>query len=105
VKFPFQLSGGWRLRTPVLFSSFYFQTIFSVSIMQAKTIGVILIVIGIIMLAYTGFNYVTTETLVDIGPIQIEAEKNNFVKLSPIIGGVLLIGGIFLLFRADKALS
>jgi hypothetical protein len=73
--------------------------------MQAKTIGIILIVIGVIMLAYTGFNYVTTETLVDIGPLQIEAKKNNFVKLSPIIGGALLLGGIFLLFRNSKSLS
>lgn len=70
--------------------------------MQTKVIGIILIVIGIIMIAYTGFNYVTTETLVDIGPIHIDAEKNNFVKLSPVIGGVLLIAGIFFLVRSKK---
>ena len=57
------------------------------------------------MIAYTGFNYVTTETLVDLGPVQIEVEKNNFVKLSPVIGGVLLVGGIFFLLRRKKSLS
>jgi len=71
--------------------------------MQTKTIGIILVIIGIIMIAYTGFNYVTTETIVDLGPIQIEAEKNNFVKLSPIIGGVLLVGGIIFLFLNKKS--
>jgi uncharacterized membrane protein len=70
-----------------------------------KAIGIILIIIGIIMIAYTGFNYVTTETLVDIGQIQIEGKKNNFVKLSPILGGVLLIGGILLLIRSKKTLG
>lgn len=73
--------------------------------MQTKVIGIILVIIGIIMIAYTGFNYITTETLVDIGPIHVEAEKNNFVKLSPIIGGVLLVGGIFFLLRGKKTLG
>jgi hypothetical protein len=72
--------------------------------MQTKAIGIILVIVGIIMIAYTGFNYVTTETLVDLGPIHIEAEKNNFVKLSPFIGGALLIGGIILLIRGKKSL-
>lgn len=67
--------------------------------MQTKTIGIVLLIIGIIMLVYTGFNYVTTETVVDLGPLQIEAEKNNFVRLSPIIGGILAIVGLFLLLR------
>lgn len=73
--------------------------------MQTRVIGIILIVIGVIMMVYTGFNYVTTETLVDIGPLHIDAEKNNFVKLSPVIGGVLLIAGIFFLVRSKKSLT
>lgn len=73
--------------------------------MRTKVIGIILVIIGIVMIAYTGFNYITTETLVDIGPIHIEAEKNNFVKLSPIIGGALLLGGVFFLLRSKKALG
>jgi drug/metabolite transporter (DMT)-like permease len=70
--------------------------------MSTKVIGIILIVIGIVMLAYTGFNYVSKETLVDAGPIKIEVEKNNFVKLSPVIGAILLIGGVFVLIRSKK---
>lgn len=70
--------------------------------MPTKAIGIVLVVIGIIMLAYTGFNYVTTETVVDLGPIQVEAEKNNFVSLSPILGGILLVIGVFLLLRDRK---
>lgn len=70
--------------------------------MTTKVIGIVLVVIGIIMLAYTGFNYVTTETVVDLGPIQVDAEKNNFVRLSPILGGILLVGGLFLLLRDKK---
>lgn len=70
--------------------------------MNTKAIGTILVIIGIIMIAMTGFNYKTKETLVDVGPIEIKAEKNNFVKFSPVIGGILLIGGAFLIFRGKK---
>ncbi|MBK7231744.1 MAG: hypothetical protein IPH93_05670 [Saprospiraceae bacterium] len=71
--------------------------------MQTKTIGILLMIVGIIMMVYTGFNYVSTETVVDLGPLQVEAKKNNFVKLSPILGGILMVVGIILLFRSKKS--
>lgn len=65
--------------------------------MKAKNIGIILSIIGIVMMIYTGFNYVTTEKVVDIGPIEINKEQNHPVQWSPIIGGILLVGGIVLI--------
>jgi uncharacterized membrane protein YidH (DUF202 family) len=62
--------------------------------MSGKTIGIALIIIGIVMIAYTGFNYVTTEKVVDLGPIQIDKKENHPIQWSPIVGVVLLIGGI-----------
>ena len=62
-----------------------------------KNLGIVLVVIGIIMMIYTGFSYVTTEKVVDIGPIEINKEENHPVKWSPIIGGILLLGGIVLI--------
>lgn len=70
-----------------------------------KIIAIILVIAGILMLAYTGFNYVTTESVVDVGPIQIDAKKNHFVSFSPIIGGIFLIVGIVLFVTGKKALS
>jgi uncharacterized membrane protein YidH (DUF202 family) len=62
--------------------------------MSKKPIGIVLIIIGVIMIIYTGFNYVTTEKVVDLGPLKINAEKNHPVQWSPIVGVILLIGGI-----------
>jgi uncharacterized membrane protein YidH (DUF202 family) len=62
--------------------------------MQSKTLGIALIIIGIVMMIYTGFNYVTTEKVVDLGSIKINKEKNHFVQWPPIVGTILLIGGI-----------
>jgi len=71
-----------------------------------KPLGIVIIIIGIIMLAYTGFNYVTTEKVVDVGPIEINAQKNHTVKWPPIVGLVLIISGIaFIVFDKKKILS
>ncbi len=67
--------------------------------MQTKFVGTALIVIGLIMIAYTGFNYVTKEKVVDLGPVEISKEKNNPVRWSPIVGVVLLVGGIIVFAR------
>ena len=62
--------------------------------MQKRTIAISIIAIGIMMMIYTGFNYVTTEKVVDLGPIKINAEKNHPVQWSPIVGLVLIFGGV-----------
>jgi len=59
-----------------------------------KNLGIVLIVIGMIMMVWTGFNYVTRERVVDVGPIKIDADKNHPVQWSPIVGGVILAAGI-----------
>lgn len=70
--------------------------------MQRRTIGIAVIIIGILMMIYTGFNYVTTERVVNLGPIKINAEKNHPIQWSPIVGAVLLVGGIVLVFTGKK---
>ena len=63
--------------------------------MNTKAIGIALLAIGILMTIYTGFNYVTTEKVVDIGPIQINKEQNHPVQWAPIVGVIIIvIGGI-----------
>lgn len=68
-----------------------------------KTLGIVLAAIGLIMMIYTGFNYVTKEKVVDIGPIEINKETNHPVQWSPIVGVVLLVGGIVLMVTGKKA--
>mgnify|MGYP003582707282 FL=1 len=70
--------------------------------MKIRTIGIVMIVLGIIMLLYTSFNYVTTEKVVDIGPIQINKEVNHPISWSPIIGIILAVGGVVLIVVSNK---
>jgi hypothetical protein len=64
--------------------------------------GIILIVIAIVALAYQGITYTTREKVVDIGPIQMTAEKTKTLPLPPIVGGIALVGGIVLLVMGNK---
>ncbi len=54
------------------------------------------------MIAYTGFNYVTTEKVVDLGTIEIAQKKNHPVQWSPYVGIALLIGGIAMVLLSKK---
>ena len=68
-----------------------------------KTLGVILIVLGMLGLVWGGFTYTTREKVVDIGPIHATRDKTHNVPLPPILGAVALIGGIALLVAPRKA--
>ena len=72
-------------------------------LMKSQTlIAVVLIAIGIIAFAYQGITYTTREKAVDLGPIQITAEKTHTLPLPPIVGGVALVGGLLMLVAAGK---
>ncbi|HSL87668.1 MAG TPA: hypothetical protein VK870_00010 [Ignavibacteriaceae bacterium] len=69
--------------------------------MNIKALGIVIMVIGLIMTLYTGFNYVTREKVVDIGNIEISADKEHTASWSPFIGiGIIVIGGV--VFVAGK---
>ena len=65
-------------------------------------IGIILIVIGIVALAYQGITYTTREKVVDIGPIQVTADKTKTLPLPPLVGAAAIVGGIVLLVMGNK---
>ena len=65
-------------------------------------LGVLLIAIGIIAFAYQGFTYTTREKAVDIGPIQISADKTHTVSFPPIVGAVAVITGLVLLVTGGR---
>ena len=59
-------------------------------------VGIILIVIGIVALAYQGITYTTSEKVVDLGPLKVEAKREKTIPLPPVVGVIALVGGIVL---------
>ena len=68
----------------------------------AGIIGIILIVIGIIALAYGGITYTKREKVIDAGPIQVSADREKTIPFPPILGGICLVGGIVLVLAGNK---
>ncbi|KQS39835.1 hypothetical protein [Pedobacter sp. Leaf194] len=66
-----------------------------------RTVGIILMIVGIAMLVWTGFTYTKKEKVVDAGPIQISADKEKSVNWPPYAGGIILVAGVFV-FVASK---
>jgi len=65
-------------------------------------LGLALIVLGIISLAYQGIRYTTHEKVVDIGPIHATHDERKTIPLPPVIGVILLVGGVVLIARDRK---
>lgn len=65
-------------------------------------VGIILIVLGVVALAYQGITYTTKEKVVDLGPLKVEATREKTIPLPPILGGVALVGGIVLLIVSSR---
>jgi len=65
-------------------------------------IAIVLIVIGVVSLAYQGITYTTREKIIDIGPIKATAEREKTIPLPPLLGGLALAGGVILLVVAAR---
>jgi hypothetical protein len=70
-----------------------------------KTLGMVLIALGLAGLVWGGFTYTTREKVVDIGPIDITRNETHSLPLPPLLGAVAVLGGIVLLVSAKKGIK
>lgn len=63
---------------------------------MGRTIGIIMIIVGAAMLIWTGFSYTKKEKVVDLGPLEITADKKEQVNWPPYVGGGVLVVGLIL---------
>lgn len=65
-------------------------------------LGIVLIVLGVVVLAYQGINYTREKNVIDVGPLQVTTETHERIPLPPILGGLALAGGAVLLFMGAR---
>jgi len=64
----------------------------------AGIFGIILVVVGIVLLAYGGFaSFTTKENVAKLGPLEVNKEKEHPIPIGPIAGGICIVGGIIML--------
>ncbi len=63
-----------------------------------KKFGLVLIVVGLALAVFTGFDFFTGQKVVDIGSVEITANKKHSVDWSPILGLVTAAVGTGIFF-------
>ncbi len=71
-----------------------------------KTAGIVILVLGLLMTIYTGVTYVTRDKVVDVGPLEIMADREHAINWQPYIGvGLMVIGATALLFGKKGSIA
>jgi uncharacterized membrane protein len=65
-------------------------------------VGIALVVLGIVAFAYQGITYTSRDKVINIGPFHATAETQKTIPLSPVLGGLALVGGIVLVVLGAK---
>ena len=65
-------------------------------------LGVILLVAGLAGLAWPVISYTKTEKVVDIGPVEVTAEREKRVPVPPIVGGLAAIAGLVIIVAGSR---
>ena len=67
-----------------------------------KTLGFILLVLGVLILIYGGISYSRQRTVIDVGAFKATATDQKNIPLSPIVGGLAVLSGVILLVVPRK---
>jgi len=70
-----------------------------------RLVGIVLVILGVVGLAYGGVTWTTKEKVVDLGPLQVSHDKTQSLPLPPIAGGIGPIAGVVLLVAAGRQQS
>lgn len=65
-------------------------------------VGILLVVLGALALAYQGITYTHREKIIDVGPIHASADERKTIPLPPIVGAITLAAGISLLVVGSR---
>lgn len=68
-----------------------------------KMFGLVLIVAGVLALAYGGFSYTKDTTAVKLGPVELSVKEKETVNIPLWVGvGAVLVGGLLLVMGSKK---
>ena len=67
-----------------------------------RVLGIVLIILGVIGLAYGGITYTRRQQTVNLGPLSATVREKETIPLPPIVGGIALVAGVALLVMGGR---
>lgn len=67
-----------------------------------KTTGIVLLIVGLLLTIFTSFSFFTKEEVLDVGKVEINADKKQTVNWSPIVGVILMVVGGVVLWQSNR---
>ena len=67
-----------------------------------KLAAIVLIVVGVIALAYGGISYTREKKVIDIGPFEATAKTRETIPLPPVLGAAAIVGGVAMLVLSAR---
>jgi hypothetical protein len=66
-------------------------------------VGLLLVVLGLIGVAYGGIKYTRQREVARVGPVQVTTREQHTIPISPILGGVAILAGVALIVAVRRA--
>jgi hypothetical protein len=66
-------------------------------------VGIILVVLGLVGVAYGGISYSQRREVARVGPLQVTTREERTIPISPIVGGVAILAGVALIVAVRRA--
>ena len=65
-------------------------------------LGIVLIAVGILVLAYEGITYTKNDEKLDLGDVEFHVKEKETIKVPQVVGGIAIAGGLVLLIAGRK---
>ena len=66
-------------------------------------VGLILVVLGLVGVAYGGITYRQQREVARVGPLQVTTVEQRSIPISPIVGGIAILAGVALIVAVRRA--
>lgn len=70
---------------------------------NSLALGIVLVLLGTVILAWPVITYTKTDTIIDLGPVEVTSKDQKHVALPPVLGATFVLAGIALVVIGEPS--